>query len=106
VQIATVSSFSTLFLSQTSSTPSLTPNKDLPLNKTIYWRVRAKVNGVYQPWSTRYSFRSANPPSNPTLRSPANNALTTNYIPKLVWSQSSLPSGTTFEEYQLQVAKG
>jgi hypothetical protein len=105
VQIATASNFSTLLMSQTSSTPSLTPTKDLPLNKTIYWRVRAKVNGSYQSWSTRYSFRSANPPSNPTLRSPANNALTTDYVPKLTWSQSSLPSGTTFEEYQLQVAR-
>jgi hypothetical protein len=105
VQIATASNFSPVLISQTSSTPSLTPTKDLPLNKTIYWRVRAKVNGTYQPWSMRYSFLSANPPSNPRLRAPANNALTTHYVPKLTWSQSSLPSNTTFKEYQLQVAR-
>jgi hypothetical protein len=105
VQIAAASSFSPLLMSRTSSTPSLTPPKDLPLNKTIYWRVRAKVNEVYQPWSMTNSFLSANPPSNPVLRSPANNALTTNYLPKLTWRQSSLPSGTVFKEYQLQVAR-
>jgi hypothetical protein len=105
VQIATNSNFGKVLISQTRSTPSLTPTKDLPLNKTIYWRVRAKVNDAYQPWSMHYSFLSANPPSNPNLRAPANNALTTHYVPKLRWSQSSLPSNTTFKEYQLQVAR-
>jgi hypothetical protein len=105
VHISADTSFSPLLMSLNSSTPSLTPSKDLPLNKTIYWRVRAKVNDVYQPWSMTHAFLSANPPSNPALRSPANNALTTNYVPKLTWRQSSLPSGTVFKEYQLQVSR-
>jgi hypothetical protein len=105
VQIATADNFSPVLISQTRSTPSLTPTKDLPLNKSIYWRVRAIVNGTYQPWSMRYTFLSANPPSNPRLRAPTNNALTTHYVPKLRWSHSWLPSNTTFKEYQLQVAR-
>jgi peptide/nickel transport system substrate-binding protein len=104
VQIATASNFSTLLMSLTSPTNTVIPTADLPLNKTIYWRVRAKVDGINQPWSIRYSFTSANPPSNPTLVSPANNALTTNYTPKLTWSQSTLPAGTIFDHYLLQIA--
>jgi Tol biopolymer transport system component/Leucine-rich repeat (LRR) protein len=104
VQLSTSSSFGTLLMTRTSSTNTVLPNADLPLNRTIYWRMRARVNGAYQAWSPRYSFRSANPPSNPSLVSPANNALTTSSVPKLTWSQSSLPSGTAFEHYQLQIA--
>lgn len=50
------------------------------------------------------SFKTGNPPSTPALVSPANNALTTNYKPRLDWTNSSLPANTTFDHYQLQVS--
>jgi hypothetical protein len=53
---------------------------------------------------TKASFKSANPPATPALLSPANNALNTNYVPLLKWGASTLPTGTTFRHYRLQVA--
>jgi len=37
------------------------------------------------------------------LKSPANGVLVKTYTPTLKWGQSSLPSGTTFKRYELQV---
>jgi Leucine-rich repeat (LRR) protein len=104
LQISTAKNFSTNVTRYTSTTNSLTVTKDLPLNKMMYWRVRGRVDGSYQDWSPTYAFRSARPPANFALASPANNSLTTNYKPKLSWKIPSLPSGTVFEKYQLQVS--
>ena len=44
-------------------------------------------------------------PSTPSLVTPANNALVTNYKPTLDWTDSTVPSGfPAFSHYQLQVA--
>ena len=43
-------------------------------------------------------------PSTPSLVSPANNALTTNYKPRLDWSTVTVPAGVIFGHYHLQVA--
>jgi len=104
LQLSTAGNFSTLLMTVTSPTNELTLPRDLPLNRIIYWRVRPMVDGVYQGWSARHQFRSARPPTTPALSSPANSALTTNYKPRLVWQISSLPSGTVFEKYELQIA--
>jgi hypothetical protein len=65
IQLSTSSNFSTVLTTVTSPTPYLTLTRDLPLNRIVYWRVRAMVDGAYPNWSlsTRYQFRSANPPS-------------------------------------------
>jgi large repetitive protein len=103
IQISVKSNFSTLFLSAKPVETAYTPAKSLPQNRTIYWRVRA--NGVNGPstW-TMGSFMSANPPSTPALVSPANKALNIGYTPRLAWRASSLPAGTTFQQYSLQIA--
>lgn len=81
------------------------PTKDLPVKSTLYWRVRA--NGANGPslWSEVWSFNSPNPPGKPSLLSPVENALTRDYTPRLDWSTSYLPSGTSFAFYRLQVAR-
>lgn len=43
------------------------------------------------------------PPSVPSLLKPANNALTRDYTPLFDWSNSSVPTGTAFLRYELQV---
>jgi Leucine-rich repeat (LRR) protein len=96
--------FSNLLMHNTSTENFFTPKWNLPPNKTIYWRVSVYKNGNYDPWMPTHTFRSANPPSKPAPLSPSNNSLSTDYKPKLTWSQSSLPVGTTFEHYQLQIA--
>jgi Leucine-rich repeat (LRR) protein len=103
-QISTSKTFSTGVTTLTSVPNYLEYTKDLPINKMMYWRVRALIGTEYQSWSDVYSFRSARPPTTPVLAAPANKSLTTNYKPKLTWKDISLPSGTVFEKYQVQVA--
>jgi hypothetical protein len=43
-------------------------------------------------------------PTVPVLVLPANNALTTDYTPSLDWKNSSLPRGSIFSHYQIQIA--
>jgi M6 family metalloprotease-like protein len=84
----------------TTSTSAGRPTSDLLPNAIYYWRVRSKISGVSGPWSSRASFRSPNPPSVPTLLTPANGATTTGLQPTLDWSTSSnYPAG-----YQVQVS--
>jgi Leucine-rich repeat (LRR) protein len=104
LQLSTSSTFGTLLQSVTSSTNQITLKTNLPNNRTIYWRVRGKVNDAYQDWSPRYRFQSSNAPSTPSIISPANNVVTTSYKPKLTWGSISLPTGTAFEKYELQIA--
>ncbi|MBI5951678.1 MAG: IPT/TIG domain-containing protein [Chloroflexi bacterium] len=87
-----------------SITSNYTPIKDLPANMTLHWRVHSKgVNGP-SIWTEWRSFDTPNPPSTPTLVSPVNNALTTDYTPKLDWSNSTVPTGSPlFDHYLLQV---
>ncbi|MDR3590666.1 MAG: fibronectin type III domain-containing protein, partial [Negativicutes bacterium] len=92
------------FLNKTTSTASYSPTSDIPGNVAIYWRVRAMVNKVWGAWSETRLFYSPNPPKAPKLSSPTNNALTSNYLPSLKWSEASLPANTTFDHYDLQIA--
>jgi subtilisin family serine protease len=106
---------------QTAKTPSfktLTSNKVLSASKgswhipttlqsqgtAYYWRIRAYVGGRWQAWSTPINYITANPPSAPVKLSPANATRVKNYTPVLDWKNSSVPLGTTFAYYQLQVA--
>jgi hypothetical protein len=52
IQISTSPSFGTLLVNVNRTVPGYIPSKDLPANRTIYWRVRA--NGANGPslWST------------------------------------------------------
>jgi chitodextrinase len=81
-----------------------TPTADLPANMILYWRVQSRGANGPSVWSGARSFHTANPPSTPTLLLPANNALTTDYTPRLDWGLVTLPVGVTFGHYQVQVA--
>jgi hypothetical protein len=81
-----------------------TPTADLPANMTLYWRVQSRGANGPSVWSGARSFHTGNPPSIPLLVLPANNALTTDYTPRLDWSLVTLPVGVTFGHYQVQVA--
>jgi hypothetical protein len=82
-----------------------TPTADLPANINVWWRVRANgtPNGPGA-WSASCGLDTANPPSIPTLVSPANNALLTDYTPLLDWNIVTVPAGTSFQGYCQQVA--
>jgi V8-like Glu-specific endopeptidase len=85
-----------------------TPLINLPVNTTLYWRVRA--NGLNGPglWSSPvWSFVTPNPPSVPLPTLPALNSLQTDYSPLLKWSKPIIPTtpgAGVFAYYQVQVA--
>ena len=79
------------------------PTADLPKNLPLFWRVQAKGANGPSTWSDVRSFFSANSPTTPTLSLPAANALNTNYTPLFKWSAATLPAGTFFKNYELQV---
>lgn len=104
LQASVAANFGTLAVNITASTSSYTPTSGLIPGRLLYWRVRS--NGTNGPslWSAAGQFTSANPPSTPGLISPANNALTTNYLPTLDWNNSTVPVGTVFDHYHVQVS--
>jgi CSLREA domain-containing protein len=106
LQVSRTTAFSSLLLSKSISGAAnsyLVTTANLPVNTLLWWRVRAKVGMLYTPWSAPWYFSTGNPPSIPSPSAPMNNSLTTNPNPLLDWSNSSLPSGTVFDHYQLQV---
>jgi hypothetical protein len=104
LQVSTVNTFKTLVLTTTvNSVDSYTPVKDLPQNQLLYWRAQAKNSVVTGPWSSASSFTTGNPPSIPVMVAPVNNSLVKVYTPLLNWKDSTLPSGTTLKQYELEV---
>lgn len=104
IQISNNIGFTGTPTSNTIIDSTFTQPTSLPNNVTRYWRVRANLAGDPGPWSVIRSFVTARPPSTPTLASPANNSLTTDYTPLLNWNDSTIPAGTTFQRYELQIA--
>jgi|GEM_PF-2413430 len=105
IQVSKYANMSSPFVSKTVYESFYDHTSDLPKNKTVYWRVRAKDPNSTSAWSLVWSFNTPNPPGRPSLLSPSDNALTRDYTPRLDWSTSSLPSGTVFSYYRLQVAR-
>jgi hypothetical protein len=107
LQVSKSPVFSTSVLNVTVngfSNSQYSPTRDLPRNSLLYWRVRAKTSAIqYGPWSSAFSFMNANPPSIPSLLSPASGALLANRTPTLDWSDSTLPAGTVLSFYELQL---
>ena len=104
LQISTVTNFATLLKNVSVAGSIYSMPSDLPANATLYWRVRA--NGVNGPslWTNPWGFHTGNPPSVPLLLSPLNNTLTNDLTPRLTWRAVTVPAGTTFDHYQVQVA--
>jgi hypothetical protein len=103
LQVSTSANFGSFIVNKTVSPSSYTLTTDLARSKWIYWRIYPK--GVSPTaWSGVHKFLSASPPSVPTLSFPSDGSLVGNDTPRLDWTNSSLPSGTTFNYYQLQIA--
>jgi hypothetical protein len=103
VQVSAYANMSSPVLTAIVSGTSYTPSSDLPKGKVLYWRVKA--NGVNpSDWSEVWEFTSANPPGVPVLISPIKNTLTSLHKPWFDWKDSTLPTGTTFDKYEFQMA--
>jgi uncharacterized repeat protein (TIGR01451 family) len=105
IQISKYANMSSPSVSKTVYGSYYDPTSDLPVKRTLYWRVRAQGANGPSLWSEVRLFKTPNPPGRPSLQSPVDNALTRDYTPRLDWSTSSLPSGTVFSYYRLQVAR-
>jgi hypothetical protein len=106
LQVSAVSNFSTLLVNTTVKTTEYSMTKDLPQNKTIYWRVRSKSSTLTSAFSAKQSFKTGNPPTAPALLTPANGALVNDYTPLLDWKNSTTPTtpiNTVFKRYEIQV---
>jgi hypothetical protein len=107
VQISKSAAFSTTVINATvtgAANSRYTATKDLTAKTLYYWRVRTKISSLkYGAWSAGQTFTTGNPPSIPTLVSPASGALLTNQTPNLDWSDSTVPAGTTLSHYQFQL---
>jgi subtilase family serine protease/prenyltransferase beta subunit len=70
---------------------------ELQENQTYYWRVRAYDGQLYGEWMTPASFRvnlTNEPPTAPTLSSPADNSEVDTYTPVLVVNNATDPDST------------
>jgi hypothetical protein len=103
IQVSKNSTYSAPTVNKTASGPTYTPIVDLPGGVPVYWRVRSNSANGPSDWVAGNSFTTPNPPSMPVLASPASNALTTDYTPLLNWNNSTVPSGVTFKNYELEV---
>lgn len=103
LQVSRVGNFSTLLVNATVTGTEYTMTKDFPQDRTLYWRVRAKTPVVSGPWSPTWIFTTGNPPSVPILAAPANGVLVKDYTPRFNWNDSTMPAGTTFKHYQIQI---
>jgi predicted phage tail protein len=104
IQVSAYISMSSPIVNTSVTASNYDPTTDLPKNMTLYWRV--STNGANGPsaWSLVRTLVTPNPPTTPSLSSPVVNALLVDLTPRLDWSTSSLPSGTVFSHYHLQVA--
>jgi Zn-dependent metalloprotease len=99
--LSTSADFSSPLIDLTGTETSYTPITNLPANTPMYWRVRANGSNT-SAWAAS-SFITPNPPSRPTLSSPANNGLVHNYKPTLTWLASTVPAGAlALAYYHLQ----
>jgi hypothetical protein len=104
IQVSKNDSFTKIVLDETPTTPAFTPEEDLPSNQVLYWRVRAEGSGGSSSWSPSQSFTTPNPPGIPILLSPNAQATLTEYRPLFKWNPGTLPRGTQFDHYQIQVS--
>ena len=105
IQISTKSSMGRPFVNTNVIGSEYLPTSDLPNTATLYWRVRANGDNGPSAWSEVWMLMTPAPPSQPKLLTPGSNALVTVLRPLLDWGSSSVPAGTIFDHYQLQVAK-
>jgi hypothetical protein len=103
IQASKIESFGSVLFSVTTTQMSYTRTSNLPAGTTIWWRVRANGSNGPSDWTTTF-FKTASPPSATSLLSPANGSLVRDYSPMLYWKQVSIPDGTEFASYWLELA--
>ncbi len=103
VQVSKSIAFSQLLVNNISPVSTFTSLKDLPPAAVLYWRVRVDFTNGSSDWSEVRSFSTPNPPGIPSLISP-NIGVVLDSAPRLRWMATSLPRGTVFNHYQLQLA--
>nr|GAP19065.1 protein containing VCBS repeat [Levilinea saccharolytica] len=101
LQISRYASFTKIFVAQEATASTLTLTSLLPSKARFYWRVCSHALGTTA-CSAAWYFTTANPPSTPTLLSPANGATVTSTRPRLDWNDAVLPPSTTFWRYEVQ----
>ena len=104
LQVSTSSSFTSQIINQTGMNGTYfdVPSGKLGWNTTYYWRVNATNNNGTSIWSAYQSFKTPikpQPPTAPTLSSPATNSTVSNQTPRLGWNAS-----TGAVSYGLQVS--
>jgi hypothetical protein len=105
IQVSRYSNFSSTTINATVASPSYIPTTALTAKTLMYWRVRVNSALGTSVWSNPWSFTTANPPPAPTLATPAANALLIAPTPvRLDWNNVTMPSGTSFQKYEVQVA--
>jgi large repetitive protein len=107
VQISKVQNFSSVLITGSPTTTSFTPTTALPASAVLYWRVQVRGANGPSAWSSpAWAFKTGNPPSVPTLLTPANASLytNTNYTPTFKWNASTPALGTSLAPYEIQVA--
>jgi hypothetical protein len=96
VQVSTVSTFATIFSTQTGSLP-IAAVSNLAYGLTYYWRAGA-ANGVGTGWSAAWSFATLAAPSAPSLVSPSNAAIFANGLPlTATWGSSAAATAYVLE---------
>ncbi len=100
LQISANQNFATLVLNLNMTPSAYVPTADLPKGTLLFWRVRANGTNGPSAWSRVRHFDSPNPPSVPTLLTPANNATVSNGQPTLDWSDSS----PGVDHYEVQIS--
>jgi len=88
VQVATDTSFTSIFSEDSSLTDSLKSITGLSNSTVYYWRVRAKNTGGTSNWTSRWSFTTIiTAPVAPMLVQPANGDTNQPVTPTLRWSK-------------------
>jgi Zn-dependent metalloprotease len=104
IQIAKDAGFTQIAHTGNPTTSQYSPTVDLPKNTgtPLFWRVQTKGAIGPSAFTASRSFNTpVNPPSLPTLTSPASNALTTDLTPTFVWTMPA--TSPAFDHFFIQV---
>jgi hypothetical protein len=104
LEVSVSTTFATKAINKSLNSTSYTHIADLGANTVYYWRVKANATNGPSQYSQVRIFQTSNPPSTPVLAAPANNALSATNTPLLNWNDATVPAGTTFGHYEIQIA--
>jgi len=88
----------------TNPAPTVMPTQTSVLTLTLQPNPMASATPAINPLNTVGLEAAVNPPSAPSLVLPVNEVSTIDLRPLLDWTNSTVPAGTTFKNYELQLA--